>query len=79
MVVAPRLVRALVDRKDGSNGLPPLEFEDESVRLRPSDATRFVERFTGETIEARVDADGSFLEIAAQLRHFPVAVFVPEI
>ena len=77
VVVVPRLVRALIDRKDGSAGLPPLEFEDERVRLRPTGATRFVERFTGETIEAREDGEGTYLDVPELLRRFPVAALVP--
>jgi (1->4)-alpha-D-glucan 1-alpha-D-glucosylmutase len=78
LVVAPRLMRALVDRKDGSAGLPPLEFEDEYIQLRPNDAQRYVERFTGATVEGREDSNGLVLDVADTLRRFPAAVFVPE-
>ena len=74
VVVVPRLVRAVSER---TSGTPRLTFNGETIRLRPHDAARYTDRFTGRTIEARRDADGAYLDATDLLEPFPVAVLLP--
>ena len=75
LTIVPRLVRTLLERSDGT---PSLTFHGEAIRLRSQDAARFVDRFTGRTIEARHDKAGAYLDAAEVLGTFPVAVLVPD-
>ncbi len=74
LVVVPRLVRSVYERNGGA---PQLSFQTETIRLRPSDATRFMDRFTGRTVIARSDERGPYLDAADVLGTFPVAVLLP--
>ena len=86
LTIAPRLVRRLLDR-DGAGdertggvgriGALVPDWTDETVALRPSDARRFRDRFTGEVVEAIADDGGRRLRLADVLGRFPVAVLEP--
>jgi (1->4)-alpha-D-glucan 1-alpha-D-glucosylmutase len=74
VVVVPRLVRRLMAR----DGAPlRIAFGNERVRLPASAPRRFVDRFTGKSIEAASEPAGGFLNVPDILRDFPVAVLVP--
>ena len=74
VVVVPRLVRRLMAR----DGAPlRIAFGNERVRLPASAPRRFVDRFTGKSIEAASEPAGGFLDVPDILRDFPVAVLVP--
>ena len=74
LVIVPRLVRSVLER---NNGTPALAYHGEAIRLRQEDAARFVDRFTGRTIEARQDKSGAYLDAAELLGTFPIAVLAP--
>lgn len=74
VVVVPRLVRTVFERKEG---VPRLTYRGETVRLRENDASRFADRFTGRTLDARRDEAGRYLDAAELLGTFPAAVLVP--
>jgi (1->4)-alpha-D-glucan 1-alpha-D-glucosylmutase len=74
IVVVPRLVRSIFERSDD---MPKLVYHGETIRLRPEDGPRLIERFTGRTFEVRHDAAGAYLAAADVLGTFPVAVLLP--
>jgi (1->4)-alpha-D-glucan 1-alpha-D-glucosylmutase len=76
VVVVPRLVRRLIERIDGS---PKLKFGDERVLLGPAAATRYVNRFTGKTVEVSEGPGGLGIDARALFADFPVAVLVPDL
>jgi hypothetical protein len=67
-------VRSIFERSDD---MPKLVYHGETIRLRPEDGPRLIERFTGRTFEVRHDAAGAYLAAADVLGTFPVAVLLP--
>jgi len=67
VVVAPRLVRPLLDPDRAE---PTLRLAEERL---PVPAAAYIERFTG----ARIEAEGGSISLAALLNRFPVAVLLP--
>jgi len=74
IVVAPRLVRRLLERIEGP---PAVRFDDERIVLPASAAKRYVERFTGRAFDVRVEGATATLSVGDLLAAFPVAVLEP--
>ena len=74
VVVVPRLVRRLVDRRESLQ----FAFGEERVVLPENAHERFVDRFTGAPFVARRDQSGRFFYARDLFERFPVAVLVPQ-
>jgi (1->4)-alpha-D-glucan 1-alpha-D-glucosylmutase len=75
VVVVPRLARRLIEHMEAP---PKLTFGSEQIHLGESATTRYVDRFTGATIDVTNATGGPTLAAASLFANFPVAVLVPE-
>ena len=73
VVVAPRLVRRLLEHLDS----PKHVFTDERIVLNPGAPRTYTDRFTGAAHSAKIDAEAPFLEARELFADFPVAVLEP--
>jgi (1->4)-alpha-D-glucan 1-alpha-D-glucosylmutase len=74
LVVAPRLVRRLLERADGP---PSVGFDEERIVLPEGAAARYVDRFTGKSFDVRSEGSSKTLSVGDLLDIFPVAVLTP--